>query len=135
MIRDDDGLSAAANTPSLERVWLGPLADIAADLARGFDCGNCDGSFGTHNCVEDGCASLHDGIYEELSHIDRQLQQAVREREEYIGKHQIAVMHCDQLRAALAQIIQVCLDNDHVDGDGAKMALAFVSDVASRAGP
>lgn len=59
----------------LERKWLGPLADIAADLARGFDCGNCNGTFGTHNCVEDGCASLHDGIYEELKYINNQASQ------------------------------------------------------------
>lgn len=72
----DDGLSARTNTPSPERQVWDPLGEIAANLARGFDCGNCDGTFGTHNCRADGCCSLHDGIYAELSHINRQLQAA-----------------------------------------------------------
>ena len=43
---------------------------------------------------------MHDGIYEELKIIDDQLKAAVREREEYNGKHQEAVMALSRLMDA-----------------------------------
>lgn len=46
---------------------MGPYYDIACDLARGFFCGNCDEPTAkAWRCVDDGCCSLRDGIYEEL---------------------------------------------------------------------
>src|SRR5690242_13164910 len=90
----------------LERKVLGPLGDTAAELARGFDCGNCDGTFGTHNCIENGCCSLHDGIYEELKHIDDQLNASVREREDWNGKHQVACLELEKIRKLLRAMME-----------------------------
>lgn len=44
-----------------------PYYEVACDLARGFFCGDCkDAACEEWKCLEDGCCSLRDGIYEEL---------------------------------------------------------------------
>lgn len=41
--------------------------ETAVDLAHGFYCGNCTPEQAREwKCLEDGCCSLRDGIYEEL---------------------------------------------------------------------